>query len=471
MSTNLLSTTVDQIVQDLTVNPIGEVRFMRKNTWPLILENITSCNSFSISAKQLSIPEFVLKEIFVILQGFGFIPWRQLSVWSDAVKFLSQSSIDHILGRTAVQCSNEEVSDITEFLKEFAQFPSVRRLSELNSTPKEFPFGLFRFTSLFDMEVGTFKSRKDFLDFLLNNIRQQEKIFWETFIESLRKNGWLPVDDIPEKCSLVLSDTGAEIFEEVRFKTQVCPLHMRLIPGFSPPGLLVSIGLELPTVWGEISSENICFTLWIRFEYIEGKTVPVIHTIQNFLHNIGIDTRDHKLISFPEGRPMGCERWLDKKEKFILIDSIEKKTWWNSLQVFLAIVCEMLFEFGYDEVQVIDGRENLWLMEHNPDRAECSINNSARSLYQEHAIAIGGRLLPNGRSNINRANILEFLSEGTRSLIAQKWFDAFARLVQRENLPIIPQNIRDGTLSDETLAVVMNNIRIKLFNNKIRPIL
>lgn len=418
----------------------ARVELIRSDPWPLIVESISDSSLISSFSAQFSLPDCIVSEVFSMLQAFGFFDGRTVSL-SPASQWTPMERIDAILRRSTRQKTEPlDRALLDSFFTKLSTFPVIQAMKSSTISKEKLPFGIFRFTSLFDIDIQRFTSTETFLEFLLINIEEQEQLFQKELFPSLQNNGWLPVDHIPEKSALKLDSWGFECMGFGTFFGQDVPMGIRMIPGFWPPGVLFSLSLSLPDTLGTYRNDTICVSLWIRFENKNGITIPVVHTIQNFLHNIGKDV-NNLLIAISESDLNTGERFLDEWEKKKIKGLLDAYFWWNACQMLLACVSELLFEVGYPRIEIIDGTENLWLMEHNPNRSRESLEKSARELYQKNWLAIGGMRQDDGRVVISREGVVEFLADPSRDRVSQEFFSAYGRLSMRNKFRSIVDEI------------------------------
>ncbi len=454
--------------ESLLLKSFSNIAMIRSDTWPLLTELPSQSQQIQNLANSLAIPDFLIVEILSLLQWFGFIDWRTVSICPDALSTPSDR-VHAILERSSrkVQDTNN-IEVIMGFFRKLSQNKCISTINSLLKTKKDFPFWIFRFTSLFDIDIQKFANIEQFLDFLLLNLQEQEKFFIDSLVNSFEQNWWMPVDHIPEKSSLFLSKSEFELISSGKVLGQDVGVALRIIPWFWPPWILFALSLNLPTSSGENSTENMSMTIGLRFEQIEWNTVPVIHTIQNFLHNIGINIKTWKMLTVSEWALNMDERLLNESEKRKVKWSFDLIFSGNSSQLFLACVSELLFDMGYKEIQIIDWEENLWLMEHNPKRWAESIQKSAQALYQDNGVALWWIIHNNGRVHLSRMGVARYISQNTDSAtICEKFFQAYARLSRKQQFQTIEDEIIDNPDTQDFIGEFVWKERQRLLDSRI----
>jgi hypothetical protein len=465
---NTLNTSILPDFTTLLSNQFWSVEMIRSDTWPLLVEIPIQSDQIWTFAKWFGISTFLVTEVFSLLQWFGFIDWRKIFTHNDA-KLTPNERIFQILDRWSRSQKEEwSLKEILNFFQQLSQINCVKKINALSKTKEDFPFGIFRFTSLFDIDIQRFSNLKQFLDFLLINIQEQEKFFLDALMNSFENNGWMPVDHVPEKSSLFLSESEFAEITRGNILGREVGIALRIIPWFWPPWILFALSLNLPNSWGKNSTENICTTIWLRFEEIEWNIIPVIHTIQNFLHNVGINEQTGELITVSEGSLTLNERLLNDSEKKKIKWSLDLIFSGNSFQLFLACVAELLFEIGYNEVQIIDGTENLWLMEHNQKRWTESVKKSAKTLYQDNWLALWWSILNSGRVWLSRMGVAQFISKFPKHAdISEKFFQAYIQLSRRQRFRTIVDEIIDNADTQGFIGEFVWRERQRLLDGRI----
>jgi hypothetical protein len=448
------------ITQSIISNP-ALVKVIRKNAWPVMIESdsLVEDNVINQLSKAYSIPAHVIAEVLSNAQMIGFLPGATKEI-SDETRQTHNGTIDEQLISLFVDkfvISSKEITQgdieaLDKFFTNLSQTNIIQSLQASWATKKEMPWGLIRQISLFDMDYkNTFSSIQQRLDFILLNIKEQERIFGQDYEVMIKENGWLPVDDIIGKETTMLSkDKYFGKITTIGYNDQKIDVLMRIVPGFSPVGLDVMFGLDLP--WG---NQNYFATIGVAFNNKNGSIIPSIHTIQLSSHNIGSNSNgelvwikepyDTNTISMKERMKIITqfantiydseamyewlielsETWLpaeiiecfDASLTKSLQSKVEVSNWFirinaigedrkNIIQKMVRAVIEYtlrdgsspllialihyLFAHGYKEIQVQKPQKNLRLQQHNQYRTEKSIVSSGENLYIKKARQLWG---------------------------------------------------------------------------------
>jgi len=106
---------------------------------------------------------------------------------------------------------------------------------------------------------------------------------------------------------------------------------------------------------------------------------------------IPVGDREHYYIKAEKYQmpPLICDFWRLEK-------SLQK----NPAQYFLNICVGQIKKMGAEYLEIINPRENIWLMEHNLDRPLDSILKSGINMYTRVGLNINGELQLNWRVRI-----------------------------------------------------------------------
>ena len=442
----------------------SRVNIIREEPWPLIHYS-TDNSLFQTFSEKYQVSDFIIKETIDIIKSFGFVEWRELSFDEDSKKVVESSEkkfLEDILWNRKEESIEEVEKQLDIFLKKLSKNPVVQEMYNSWIKESEIPYGLFRFISLFDMKTDTFSNISEFFDFLLINIEEQEDIFWESYLDSISKNWWFPVDDVSHKKELLRTGNYNIDLWEVELFWEKLPIFIRIVPGYAPPWLEIEIWFDID--WN--TTNNIAY-IWIKFEKNKNwKSTWVIHTIQYGMYNIWF--KDWKIIPISSSN---TEDTLKSKEKKKVIygvwkEFVNEKKDPNAVRFLLALSCNMLFTSWYKDIEVINPVENIWLSAHNPNRDEESIKKSGYNQYIDNAINIWWELQENWRTKIDELKLQEYLVLNIKSNILENFSqnvwkfsdlsDFFKSLLPIENI---------DELTDESknkVANIINNIKDKV---------
>ncbi len=474
----LVKTAIQDLIHILVEQSPQLISLIRKEFRPLtqeiaLWENISCLHKI---AEHCKIPTHIVHEFFAHLQHIWYIPWCSIEV-SDA----SQEGIQEYAWNTAPEqiintlqiepfYHESDIDTIVKFLCSLWSLPVVKQLWKNGVGKKEMPRWLFRTISLNDIDYSQFLSIQSYLSFLLLNCKEQQKLFWDQYAALLMENWGIPVDDIPEKQTTILSpQKWVRSIKCIEFQWEKYQLHIRLLPWYSPVGIDVALWIDFPTdTW--VNNQNYFVVVGVQFEQHGWTIVPVVHTIQQTPHNIWINEQG-KLIPIQE--PFDNDKLLSRLQRLALMDAItkvfinkttlrdavekhlesfgfssffqsylpegvNKKFSWKKIygELFhqavetitnetintqydaglsLAyVVCCYLFAKWYTKIQVISPEENRRLMNHNHARTQ-SLQNSMYNLYTKKGLLLWGNVISWWRVEIMPYQIL------SRELLSDPW--------------------------------------------------
>ncbi len=364
----------NQEIQCLLENCRSKVKIIRNDPWPLINYDKDFSKFCNLSSMYL-IPDFIISELFDIIKSFWFVDWLEVfldeesqNIVNDWKKFVN----DIIWNRENKDYENYSFI-LIDFFEKISTLKIFDKIKNQNIDSKDIPYWLFRFSSLFDIKVQNFSCLKEFLDFLYENLKTQEIIFWEYFLENIIGNWWLPIDDISWKEKILRNFKNNIFLWNLNLFWKNIWLIFRVLPGYWPSWLVFELWLDID--W---KFNNIFATIWVSFQ----NTKAIIHTIQYSFYNIWLDfnwlieTDDkNKLISWKNLQKFISNIWDNIFEK-----DIKDK---SPIKFLLSLTWNILQNFWIKKLEVINPYENLWLNNHNPNRDINSLRRSWELLYIE----------------------------------------------------------------------------------------
>lgn len=436
----------------------NEIRFIRKNLRPLFIEKwLTNTNRhvYEQMSELVDVPMRVLAEFFDHLQLIWSIELPKIVLAEDSydedrtheeTKLIAAEIFENLTIWSIVTDSDIEV--LCKFLVTLWNTWLIKNIIGSNLERIDVPRWLFRATSLFDLDFTSFSNISSYTEFLMTNIIEQEKLFGDQYVDMIVENWWLPVDDIEEKETTILSsDKYIATIWSISFNQKEYDIWIRIIPWFSPVWVDFALSMTLPIQGGGVSNENYFSVVWVQFEKRNNwMPVPVIHTVQSSAHNIGI-TGDWDLVFVKEPYVpenirllwskdrlalfMSCMNLLADKEWLSLLLQSKIHTHWKEYITWLtgksmkknttisSVVDSFLntsfspttvlawfavlyfLDKGYQTVEIINPEENLWLMQHNRDRTESSVIKSWKNMYNNMSKILWGSELQNWRHSID----------------------------------------------------------------------
>ena len=396
-----------QEIQNLLENCRSKVKIIRTNPWPLIDYDIDFSKFYNLSLKY-EIPDFIISELFNIIKSFWFVAWLDIfldndskSVINDWKKFVNEI----IWNRENNDFENYSLL-LIDFFEKISSLGIIKKLKNQSIDFKEIPYGLFRFSSLFDIKVQNFTCFKDFLSFLYENLITQEIIFWEEFLENIIQNWWFPIDDISWKEKIIRNYKNNTFLWDINLFWNKIGLIFRVLPWYWPPWLVFELWLDID--W---NTNNIFSTIWVSFQ----NNKAIIHTIQYSLYNIWID--NNWLIETDDKNNQISWKVLQKLISSVWENLFEKEAKDKSpIKFLLALTWNILHNFWIIDVEVINPSEYLWLNNHNLNRDSDSLKRSWELQYLEIPMSIWWKInTKNDRVVLNLTEIQYFLSTQIKS--------------------------------------------------------
>lgn len=452
-----------EVISYCIENKSATIKCIRKNFRPLCLENEMCFQESWIEAlaKNYWIPDFIVSECITHFQHCWIIPWVVLNYDTDAEEWMQAVGITvQELIRTLQMnqwLSWDSFNHIDQFFQQLAKLPIMQTVKKRQWRKSDLPRWLLRTLSLNDIDFSQFTSPRQYLDFLLINVKAQQKMFLQHYPTLIQENWWLPVDDIPEKITTKLAQELLVIpWKNIQWNGKEYTTHMRLIPWFSPVWIDISLWIDFPDhEWWVITNQNYVAIVWVQFEQQGWTVVPVIHTIQKTTHNVWINEQGD-LIGITE--PFDNELILTSAQRVKLYDELSKQygtIWlvkehlithleWNNVCDFLKenlphgickkygqtwadqkffpeianALCEeivkekldialflvkcmscFLFAQWYKKIQIINPQENRWLTNHTQDRQN-TISKSMENMYTQKWLLLWWKILPSWRVEV-----------------------------------------------------------------------
>lgn len=397
------------------------------------------------------IPEWIEIEVIELLKDFGFIEWRKIE-FDTNIFWIEKENISQLIDILKPQNTVDFESAKAEIQSFFYDMEDI--LKELNIPPSGPKYWLFRFSSIFDIDVKRYNWwLSDFLDFLLLNLRESIRFYGSHFFTEIDKNSWLILESQPDKNSFYFSEQSSiELNKTVIINEIVYPVILRIVPGFASPGFYFLLSIN---TWN--GSENICMQIGVRFEKINDIVTPVIHNIQAPMYNLAIYNRQLITTKTITGDMRSAKELLSQK----------------SLYDFVGSVISAFFSWWYSNTQIIDWHESLWLKHHNQNRTQESIEQSMR-MYSEAGKHITGIDVTEGRTSptlkdilhheISRINKLWFEEDCLRWIfrIVQRFVMNFSCEIKVEEMSINERELFFSYIGDMREALLFKKINPKL---------
>ncbi len=476
LPTGCIKTAVQDVVDILLKQQPQLISLIRKEfrslTQEVALWGDISC--LQTIADHCKIPVHIVHEFFAHLQHIGYIPWCAIEV-SDSSRegiqlYAPETTPEQIIKtlQMNVVYHEDDVHALVKFLYSLGSLPGIRKLGKAGITKEHMPRWLFRTISLNDMDYARFPTIQSYLSFILLNCKEQQRLFGDQYADLLVENWGIPVDDIPEKQTTILSpEKWVMSIKQLEFQGETYPLHIRIVPWYSPVWIDIVLWIDFPTdTW--INNQNYFVVVGIQFEQHGWTIVPVIHTIQQSPHNIGADAQG-RLIPIQE--PFDNDKLLSRSQRLSLMDAVtklfvntatlretiethlasfgfssflqshlpqwvNKKFAWKRISAesrdqsvdtitnelintqydpWLSLAytsCCYLFAQWYTKVQIIAPEENRRLTNHNHTRTD-SLKNSMYNLYTKKWLLLGGNIVAWWRVEIMPHQVLskELLSD------------------------------------------------------------
>lgn len=385
--------------------------------YPVMIYNSSSDTKVETISQNYNIPKDIVIEVISLLQNIGFIQSENETI---------VDGIDLAPYQNKNTASQEEVEEsLDTFFSKLSQLDVIQQYKEKNANLETLPWGVFRITSLYDMDFTQFTNIWEFLDFLYTNIEISEKFFKKDYFDALQEVTGLQVSWIEAKTHshFVFKKTSYDI-GSIQIQNQDIPLKCNIIPGFSPCGLVFTIALDLPNNDWMNSADNFFYIFWFYFQKDKRwEIIPTLHTIQNSPHNIGCNKK-WELMSLKD--PLSKEQ--KEKGQYLIIPeegddekllafkkSLQQKitqackkmtAWVDPEEEFLAMICDKFFQAGNKKITVVD--TNLWLTQHT-DRDQKSIAKTMEEKYDKKLRNIGAKIDTNNQLTLNHQNLLSYL--------------------------------------------------------------
>ncbi len=297
---------LQEALQIAVIQNMSTIKVIRKNARPVMIESETLQDNSTIKwlAQQYQIPSYIIAEVLANAQMIWFLYGATIDVSQETLQTHLDKTRRELVATFVYPYRVEPIKQYNSsllnwihwFLCSLADTNLVHTLQKDNITRQQMPRWVIRQISLFDMDYkNTFSSLQQRLDFILLNIKEQDRLFWDDYATMIQENGWLPVDDIIWKETTMLSSSWYYgTISTINYEWQKINTLMRIIPWFSPVWLDVMAWLDLP--WG---NQNYFATIGIQFNEYQNQIVPAIHTIQMSTHNIW-STEWWQLVSIKE---------------------------------------------------------------------------------------------------------------------------------------------------------------------------
>jgi len=456
-----ISAHIYDIIKTLETEHPQKIRLIRKEYRALsIYENFTSVSIDALST-YYGIPNYIILELMSHLQHIWAIDWWVVEIDNAAILWIWMYAEDidkAAYANTYVRSKqvpftmwDDDKYVIHDFLVSLANTKIIQNIISHKVEQEQLPRWLLRTISLNDMQYSRFRNIWEYLEFILVNILEQDKILDEEYVGLLVKNWWIPVDDIPKLKYLQFSeDIWVKEIWKMKRNNQNIPIQLRIVPWYSPVGIDFMISLNLD--WNNNNQSSV---IWIQFESHEWCTVPVIHTIQQAVHNIWCQNDVLTSIVEADESDLAPSTKVKKKidylisQQYIDKDSIVSKLqeyishngidayvhgtmphqtqqrypiWmthvsesqletiandivmfnYDTWQILTCLAVAYLFAKWYSQVQIIDPQENWRLMNHNQNRSKKSLYASMYNSYTKKWLFMSWEELLNNRMSIDK---------------------------------------------------------------------
>jgi hypothetical protein len=292
------------------------------------------------------LPPFIYCEVIGICQDFGFIEGGGIIKHENTN--ISDEDIQNIISPARTLHASHTILQAKDIFIHFFLKLKQTKLDFSRLNPDIAPYGLFRFSSIYDINIQYLNyDLEGFLEYLIINLVEQKKLFWSHLIDELIENSWLPIDEIKNKNELYFSNRSCVSLNNfIEYKWTKYPLNVHMVPGFSP---WIEFIISVDT--GSLKNhDNIALNVAIRFERCKDKISPIIHVLQCPYLNLWLNGSDIVCLQ---------KKWSD--------NLIFQKQIFNQdmLSDFCSGVISFLMGWNYGEIFFIAAPEMLWVILHN----------------------------------------------------------------------------------------------------------
>ena len=350
---------------------ISRVKVIRENYWPIL--------EWTKSSEYIS---GYLQEVLIIIQWFW---WHNPAPFfvTNEVKSDHQTVIKHLSGfrRGDVEMNHDVISAL-EFYQN--QIQTIFWTQDLSNIPSR----IIRISSLYDINVRQFDTIDNFVNWIITNLKLGSQYFWQKdYSATIQETSEMQIINNWHYPPLRISHRNTMAIWEVQWKK----ILMHIIPWYSPLWIMYKFGIE----W---DFDNYFFFISVYFDTDkDGACYAVISCLQYNFVNIwkdvfwdiwAYDETDWSQESYSP---------LEKNEESRFRKQLEDVFMENPIEHFLELCIENLRQFWVWYIEIVDPKENFWLMEHNQNRSEDSILKSWRNMYTKPWVAIWWILQENGR--------------------------------------------------------------------------